>query len=349
MKAAQLYAYDKEMKVELKIETVIREYPINSVIGLLFGRKKIMGETTQPKLRVSKKDAREKINNQTIKGRALCNDAIRLLSTRSFGDKEDKFRSIIELSKRWSRDNEVLLGHLFNSTVVSKDDYTKFYAPQDKSQTIEEMIRGVKNTPDLMDRISNYTESMESSINSLEGICGRLHLYDRVSEVSQHSSTNKDVSDNPSPSSTKHDVFIVHGRDDGAKETVARFVESDLGMNAIILHEQPSRGETIIEKIERYSDDVFFAIVLITPDDVGGLGGEADDERNPRPRQNVVFELGYFMGKLGRERVCPLFKGKAESPSDIDGIVYIDMDALGAWKVELRREISAVIEAVPSE
>ena len=308
-----------------------------------------MREITLPKLRVSEKDAREKINNQTKKGQDLCINAARLLSTKSFSNKEDKFGSIIESSKTWSRDNEVLLSHLFNSTLVSEDDYTKFYAPQDRPQTLEELIRGEKNTPDLINRISNYTESMESSMNSLEGICGRLHLYDRVSEVSQHTSTSKEVSDNPSPPSTKHDVFIVHGRDDGAKDTIARFVEKGLGMNAIILHEQPSGGETIIEKIERYSDDVGFAIVLITPDDVGGLEGEADDEQNPRPRQNVVFELGYFMGKLGRKRVCPLFKGNVENPSDIDGIVYIDMDSRGAWKAELQREMSAVIEAVPSE
>ena len=179
--------------------------------------------------------------------------------------------------------------------------------------------------------------AMRESINSLVDICEELDIYEEHSEPT-----------NTTQQSFGDDVFIVHGRDDGTKETVARFVEH-LGIKPIILHEQPSRGETIIEKIERCSDDAGFAIVLITPDDVGGLEGEADDARNPRPRQNVVFELGYFIGKLGREKVCALFKGKVENPSDIDGVVYIDMDSRGAWKAELHREISAIIQEVPDE
>lgn len=291
-----------------------------------------MSETTQPKLRVSQKDAREKINNQTIKGLALCNDAIRLISTKSFGDKEDKFRSIIELSNRWSRDNEVLLDRLFNSTVVSEIDYTNFSVPEYTIQTPRRV-----DIPDLIDRIYSYDESMESSINSLEGICGRLHLYDRVSEVSQHASTNKDVSDNPSPSSTKH-VFIVHGRDDESRYQVALFVK-ELGLNDIMLDRQPDEGIiAILDKFEREAKKADFAIALLTPDDVGALKNEAETQLNSRPRQNVVFELGYFISALGRQKVCLLIKGEIENPSDLDGMLYKRMDG-DEWKLKVARDM----------
>lgn len=131
-------------------------------------------------------------------------------------------------------------------------------------------------------------------------------------------------------------VFIVHGRDEAAKETTARFI-TRLGLEPVILHEQPNAGRTIIEKLEGHLD-VDFAIVLLSPDDVGGLAGEPPQLRN-RARQNVVLELGLFIGALGRGRVCALHKGDLELPSDFDGVVYVPMDDAGGWCLLLAREM----------
>ena len=119
-----------------------------------------------------------------------------------------------------------------------------------------------------------------------------------------------------------------------------------LELKPIILQEQPDRGDTVIEKLERCSVNVGYAIALVTPDDIGALKNQEEDELNPRARQNVVFELAYFMGKLGREKVCLLLKDQVELPSNIGGIAYIDMDSRGAWKAELHRNIDAVIQGV---
>jgi len=129
-------------------------------------------------------------------------------------------------------------------------------------------------------------------------------------------------------------VFIVHGRDNLAKTETARFIEK-LGFKAIILHEQASAGKTIIEKIEA-NTNVGFAIVLYTPCDTGGL---SDKTLKARARQNVVFEHGYLIAKLGREKVCALVKGDIETPNDINGVVYIELDDHGAWKQSIVREM----------
>jgi len=136
-----------------------------------------------------------------------------------------------------------------------------------------------------------------------------------------------------------NDVFIVHGRDAEVKETVARFIER-LGLKAIILHEIPNIGRTIIEKFEDHSN-VGFAVVLLTPDDLG-TSKDKREELKPRTRQNVIFELGYFIGKLGRKRVCVLYKENVEIPSDYEGILYVEMDKGGGWKQKLAREMKEV-------
>ncbi len=132
-------------------------------------------------------------------------------------------------------------------------------------------------------------------------------------------------------------VFIVHRHDEGAKEAVARFVER-LALDAVILDEQSSEGLTIIEKFEKYAGSADFAIVLITPDDVGASIKKKNDLKL-RSRQNVIFELGYFFHALGRRGVCALYKEGVELPSDIYGVVYVLMDKFDAWQLTLAREM----------
>ena len=139
--------------------------------------------------------------------------------------------------------------------------------------------------------------------------------------------------------SVQNRVFVVHGHDEEAKESVARYVEK-LGLEAVILHERPNRGRTVIEKFEDYSDAAY-AIVLLTPDDVGA-GAHDKESLRPRARQNVILELGFFIGWLGHERVCTLHKGSVELPSDISGVIWIPLDPNGAWRVSLAKEMKAV-------
>lgn len=131
-------------------------------------------------------------------------------------------------------------------------------------------------------------------------------------------------------------VFIVHGHDEGARESVARLLAT-LGLDPIILHEQANRGMTVIEKVEANSE-IGFAVVLLTPDDEGCAKGGSPE---PRARQNVLLELGYFIGRLGRDKVCTLMRGHVEIPSDFAGVLWETMDNGNGWKFALGRELRA--------
>lgn len=143
----------------------------------------------------------------------------------------------------------------------------------------------------------------------------------------------------PVPAPEKKKVFIVHGHDDAAKQEMARTLEK-AGFEAIILHEQADGGLTIIEKIEK-NTDVCFAVVLYTECDYGRAKEDDISKERFRARQNVVFEHGYLMCKLGRDHVCALVKGNVETPGDISGVVYTLMDAAGAWKMQLSKNMKA--------
>lgn len=135
------------------------------------------------------------------------------------------------------------------------------------------------------------------------------------------------------------DVFIVHGHDHTALHHVARVI-SQLRLSPIILSEEPSGGKTIIEKLEQHAQ-AGFAVVLLTPDDFGYAAADGDAKLKPRARQNVILELGYFVGRLGRNRVCALVRGEVEIPSDWHGVIYHPLDAGQGWQLILAKEIKA--------
>jgi predicted nucleotide-binding protein len=133
-------------------------------------------------------------------------------------------------------------------------------------------------------------------------------------------------------------IFIVHGHDTGAKDEVALVIER-LGLRAIILHEQPDTGKTLIEKVERHAD-VGFAVIILTPGDVGYSKQKASKAES-RARRNLVLDLCYFLGKLGRSRVCALLKGEVEIPAEIADVLYVPMDDTGRWQIKLAKALRA--------
>ena len=172
----------------------------------------------------------------------------------------------------------------------------------------------------------NDNETIKKNLNTMK------LAYDELLNQNIHHEQN--LRKNIMNKSTK--VFIVHGHDKQAKIEVARFIEN-AGLEAIILHEQPSAGQTIIEKIESFGN-VGFAVILYTPCDVGAKKTEQATLLD-RARQNVVFEHGYFIGRLGRQKVTALVKGNVETPNDISGVVYTELDSNGAWKMTLFNEL----------
>jgi predicted nucleotide-binding protein len=138
-------------------------------------------------------------------------------------------------------------------------------------------------------------------------------------------------------------IFIVHGRDHAMLRDVEAFVRR-IGIDAVVLMDEPSRNATVIEKFERHAD-VPFAIILFSPDDVGRAANEPDKPLRRRPRQNAVLELGFFIGRLKRENTVVLVDGAfdedVEYPSDFGGVIPIEYSSHSDWKTRLLRELRA--------
>lgn len=224
---------------------------------------------------------------------------------------------------KWNSYNSEYLKNSFNNE-------DNIYKSQYNQVNSSFFITGGDTSPsarlkDLKEDIQNKIDHLESLVEKVELIKSDIELINKVPAFSDKS--KPDTSN----------VFIVHGHNTAILQTVARTVEK-LGLNPIILHEQPNAGKTIIEKFEGHSN-VGFAIILLTDDDEGK--GKTEIDLKKRSRQNVVLELGYFIGKLTRSKVLPLYSDGVELPSDIHGLLYTPLDKAENWKFAIVKELKA--------
>jgi predicted nucleotide-binding protein len=217
----------------------------------------------------------------------------------------------------WNDFNSELLKQSFNKP---NNEYKERY------DNVNQKFIYVSKSP--AEELQEFIEDVKNKVNNLKQLVAKLSLI--KTEINEPIIT-KEVS------VATNKVFIVHGHNNEVKVNVARTIEK-LGLEAIILHEQANSGKTIIEKFEEYAD-VAFAIILLTDDDLGK--SKKDDNLNNRARQNVILELGYFIGKLSRNKVCPLYVPGVELPSDLLGLLYIELDAEESWKFKLTKELKA--------
>lgn len=265
--------------------------------------------TPDPELRVSREEAAQKIGERISLGEALL--ARNISNVEQLDAAENEYR-------RWNSYNAEMLTRLFTTDKFA-EEYSRWGAVA---------ISMYAKSP--AEKLEDHKKEVGEKIHRLESMRDRLELIPHASEVRSTAITAV-------ARERTNKVFVVHGHDEAARESVARFLER-FGIEAVILHEQATGGRTLVEKLEHYAD-VDFAVVLLTPDDVGGVNTATGEKLQPRARQNVILELGFFVGKLGRKHVCALYKGPLELPSDFLGVGYVPLDESGGWRLQLAKEL----------
>jgi predicted nucleotide-binding protein len=189
--------------------------------------------------------------------------------------------------------------------------------------------------PSFAEEIEELRDDVRKEIRKLQSIKERIPLFEEAPSVRRGT---PGAAQTPGAPASPQSIFIVHGRDEAAKLAVQGFIREVGEVDPVILHNEPNRGQTVIEKLEVVGSGAGYAVILLTGDDVAQLAGD-DAQAERRARQNVVFEFGFFVGALGRPRVAVLYEAGVTLPSDLEGLVYIAYDDHGAWKMQLAREL----------
>ena len=241
----------------------------------------------------------------------------------------DKILEMKQLSEdspkfeKWQRDTRVAIGKIFGEASRNVKEFEEIFFHPSVSYF---------DMPDSEFQAS-YLSGLDSATAMLESMIDEID-EDWPDDSPTQNPSSAQVNDRPS----SNEVFVIHGRDEGTKNTVARYLEQ-LKLHTVILAEQSNQGQTIIEKVEQHAH-VGFAVALLTPDDAGSLQTDTNN-LSPRARQNVIFELGFFIGRLDRKNVCALTIGEVDIPSDYAGVAYIPLDDSDGWKMKLFKELES--------
>ncbi len=277
-------------------------------------------------LQVSRKDAEEKIDARIAKGEELRGEQIQ--NAPGLEDARQRYY-------QWDDYNRTLLDTLFTGRTF-QNEY---------SSPLHIVFGG---SGGLHYDINEHKDDIRRKMGRLQSIRDRVELLkEPVQVMPSHSSTLETNFSSPNPlrdrlsdvRGDKDKVFVVFGHNEMARLKLENFLHRS-GIDPIVINQQPKAGRTIIEQIEHHSN-VRFAVVLLTDDDLGAAKEDVKtvSDLKPRARQNALVELGYFMGRIGRDKTVALVSPGIEKPSDYDGVLYISLES--DWENELKRELRA--------
>jgi predicted nucleotide-binding protein len=267
-------------------------------------------------LRIPKEEFKSQLIEQISQGKQF---GIKDITT------EELLVAVEKKFELWNDYNNELLKSSFNNAA---NEYRNTYNNSGQMIGVSDVIRGV-NTNHPQHRFKTLKERVEVKINALESLLAKVNLIHSEVETSR-----PDIELQQAAITLNDTVFIIHGHDDAMKKAVQLFL-TRANLKDIVLHEQPDKNRTVIEKLIEEGNSAAYVIALLSPDDIQKDG-------TVRARQNVVLEIGYFIGKLGREKVRILRKGEVVIPSDLQGILYENYDEEGAWRIKLLKEMQAV-------
>ncbi|TMQ58834.1 MAG: hypothetical protein E6K76_06840 [Candidatus Eisenbacteria bacterium] len=259
-----------------------------------------------------------------------------------FQSREEIERGIEKLRRRISAVEKLLTdGDRFDSTRVDtvesdiRDTVLEIFGPQSPEYGDHQYFQITSGPPTMVTSEWEVQQRFEGGVPEaravLEGLINRL-------EEKLHDHPTTEARPQRATPGIGHEVFVVHGHDGQALAEVARVIQQ-IGLEPLIIHERVNLGRTLVEKVETNAPRSGFAVVIMSEDDEGRARGDGDVQL--RARQNVLVELGFFYGFLGRSRVLVLRKGNPEMPSDIFGVVYEPIDPAGAWKFKMVQELQA--------